>query len=115
MNWRSIRLELASTREFPSGSVSRAFLIQLPLDDFDSVDAAALANNPSKATVRRYWSTEPDERGRLVPWGSDWAVRCLGKPDRVMQFDGTPIRLGQQVSVVEPDGKVLPLKVSSIR
>lgn len=115
MNWKSIRLELASTGEFPAGSVSRAFLVQLPLDDFDMVDGAALASNPSKATVRRHWSTEPDEQGRLVSSGSNWAVRYLGQGDRVFRFDGTPIRLGQQVSVIEPDGKVLPLKVTSVR
>lgn len=115
MNWRSIRLELGSTGEFPTGSVSRAFLIQLPLDDFDVVDGAALADNPSRATVRRHWSAEPDERGRLVQSGSNWAIRCLGKPDRVLQFNGSPMRLGQQVALLEPDGKVLPLKVSSVR
>lgn len=115
MHWSTIRLELASTGEFPTGSVSRAFLVQVPLDDFDVVDTVALAGNPSRATVRRHWSTEPDECGRLIPAGSNLAVRCPGKPDRVLQFDGTPMRLGQQVSVIDPDGKVLPLRVSSIR
>src|SRR5690349_8889466 len=61
MIWRSIRLELASTGEFPGGSVSRTFLVNLPLDDHDAVDRAALARNPRRATVRRHWSTEPDE------------------------------------------------------
>ena len=115
MSWRSIRLELGSTGDFPAGSVSRAFLVQLPLDDFDVVDGAALASNPSKATVRRHWCTEPDERGQLVPSGPNWAVRCVGQPDRVLKLDGTPMRLGQQVSLVEADGTVLPLKVSSVR
>lgn len=115
MNWRSIRLELGSTGEFPAGSVGRAFLLKLPLDDFDIVDGDALATNPGRAGVRRHWSTEPDERGQIVASGENWAMRCPGKPDRVFRLDGTPIRLGQHVSVVEPDGTVLPLKVASIR
>lgn len=115
MHWRSVRLELGSTGEFPTGSVSRAFLVNLPLDDFDVVDGAALARAPSRATVRRHWSSEPDERGQIVVSERDWAVRCRGKPDRMLRLDGTPMRLGQQVSVVEPDGTVLPLKVASIR
>ena len=115
MIWKSIRLELASTGAFPAGSVSRAFLVHLPLDDFDVVDRTALASSPSKATARRHWSSDPDERGHLVPSGREWAVRCRGKPDRLLRLDGTPMRLGQHVSVVEPDGTVLPLKVASIR
>lgn len=115
MIWKSIRLELGSTGEFPAGSVSRAFLVNLPLDDYDLVDSAAVAGTPSKATVRRHWATEPDERGQIVPLGEDWVMRCRGKPDRVLQLNGTPMRLGQQVSVTEPDGTVLPLKVASVR
>ena len=115
MHWRCIRLELGSTGEFPAGSVSRAFLVNLPLDDFDSIDSAALARTPTRATARRHWSSEPDERGQIVRSGRNWAIRCDGKPDRVLRFNGTPVRLGQRVSVVEPDGTVLPLKVASIR
>ena len=115
MNWKSIRLELGRTEDFPAGSVSRAFLINLPLDDHDVVDASAMASMPTRATVRRHWSVEPDERGRIVPLGTKWVMRCHGKPDRVFRLDGTPIRLGQQVSVIEPDGTVLPLKVASVR
>lgn len=115
MIWKLIRLELASTGEFPAGSVSRAFLVNLPLDDFDVVDATVLGCAPSRAIARRHWSTEPDENGSIVPAGPDWVIRCDGKADRVLRLDGTPMRLGQQVSIVEADGTVLPLKVSSVR
>ena len=115
MIWKSIRLELASTREFPAGSVGRAFLVNLPLDDHDVVDGAVLAQSPSRATVRRHWSTQPDERGQMIPLDGDFAMRCEGKPVRLLRFNGTPMRLGQQVSIVEADGTVYPLRVASIR
>jgi hypothetical protein len=115
MNWKSIRLELGCTGEFPDGSVSRAYLIRLPLDDFDSVDKAAFAESPSRATVRRHWSTEPDQRGVLVPSDREWTMRCGDQPDRRLQFDSRPLRLGQLVSIVESDGRVLPFKVASVR
>jgi hypothetical protein len=115
MNWRSIRLELGSTQEFPSGSVSRAYLVRLPLDDQDKVDGAAMLQEPSKATVRRHWAAEADQRGVLVQRGHDWAMRCNNRPDRVLRLNGTPLRLGQQVSVQEPDGSVLPFKITSVR
>jgi hypothetical protein len=114
MNWKSIRLELGSTGEFPAGSVSRAYLIRLPLNDLDHVDGAAVAEQPAKAIVQRHWSTDPDEKGVVVPAGGDWAMQCGGSR-RILQLDGTPIRLGQRVSVVEPDGTVLPFKIASIR
>jgi len=66
MNWRSIRLELARTRDFPEGSVGRAFLVRLPLSDSDVVDHSAVAAAPSRATVQRHWSTEADQRGQLL-------------------------------------------------
>lgn len=114
MNWKSIRLELGSTGEFPAGSVSRAYLVRLPLDDSDVVDRVALAKSPSRATVRRHWSSDPDQGGLLEQSGSECVMRCDGR-QRVFRLDGTPIRLGQTVSVVEPDGSILPFRVASVR
>jgi len=115
MNWRSIRLELASTAKFPSGSVSRTYLLSLPLDDFDAVDKAACLRHPSRATVRRHWSSEPDQHGVVVPNGQDWVMRCDNEPERLLRLDGLPVRLGQRVSIVEADGKVLPFTIASVR
>lgn len=115
MNWRFVRLELGRTGEFPTGSVSRAFLVSLPLDDSDVVDGGAIDRCPSRAKVRRHWAAEPDECGTLIRSGCNWALHCDGKPDRKLHLDGIPIRLGGQVTVVEPDGTVLPLKVASVR
>ena len=114
-NWKNIRLELARTKEFPAGSVSRGYLIQLPLDDDDLVDEDELGLNPHRAIVRRYWSTEPDEAGLVLPADGAWAMRCNGTADRRLELDGRPIRLGQQLSIVEPNGATLPFRVASIR
>lgn len=114
MNWRSVRLELASTGDFPSGSVGRAYLIRLPLNDGDHVDKAAMLKNPGKATVRRHWSSDADQKGIVIAAGEDWNLQC-GGTSRLLKLDGTPVRLGQTVSVVEPDGTSLPFKIASIR
>jgi hypothetical protein len=113
--WKKIRLELARTTGFPSGSVSRGYLIQLPLDGEGRIDGTVFALKPHRATVRRYWSTEPDESGLVVPIEGGWTMRCNGGPDRMLLFGGQPIRLGEQVSVLESDGAVLPFTVASIR
>ena len=114
-NWKVIRLELAPTEEFPTGSVSRGYLIRLPLSDADSLDRSAFEQNPYRATVRRYWSTERDEGGHMLEVNGKWAIRCNGSQDRLLDLDGKPIRLGQKLSTIEPDGTILPFRVASIR
>lgn len=113
--WKKIRLELGRTNGFPSGSVSRGYLMQLPLDDYDRIDEAALALKPHRATVRRYWSTDADESGFIVPVENGWKMRCNGGRDRTLLLSRQPIRLGEQISVLEADGAVLPFRVAGIR
>lgn len=114
MNWKSIRLELGCTSEFPAGSVSRAYLLRLPLDDHDRIDADAFELNPRKAVVRRHWSTDPDERGHVARNGADWVLRCNGK-DRTLRVESRCMRLGEKVQLVDAEGDVLPLRIASIR
>ena len=66
MTWKSVRLELAKTREFPNGSASRAYLLRLPLTDDGRIDEVALEELPDQATVRRLWPSEADVSGHLV-------------------------------------------------
>ena len=113
MNWSTIRLELAGTGDFPAGSVSRVYLIRVPLNDVGSIDEAGLAEAPHRATVRRFWSTEPDEKGRLVRVNGHWALRCDGKADRLLSTEA--FRMGREVAVVGSNGVPLPFRVASIR
>jgi hypothetical protein len=114
-NWKNIRLELGHTNEFPGGSVGRAYLIRLPLDDDDLVDEKALQTSPHRATVRRYWSTEPDESGVVARTDGGWAMHCKGSPVRMLELDGRPIRLGQQIAIRGPGGVQLPFRIAGIR
>jgi len=65
MTWKTIRLELDASADFPQGSVSRAFLLRLPVTDDGSIDEAAFTREPGRATVRRHWPNEPDRSGPL--------------------------------------------------
>lgn len=114
MNWKSIRLELGRTGDFPAGSVSRAYLLRVPLDDQDMIDVRAFDRDPHRAVVRRHWSTEPDERGHIVRSDREWQFRCNGRVRSVL-LDHSPIRLGAEVSVVDSDGSTLPFRIASIR
>ena len=113
-NWKSVRLELASTSEFPAGSVGRAYLVRLPLGADDRVDELAFLEEPERAMVRRHWSSEPDEQGTLVKAEDGWFMRCNGSPDRRLDLDGAHVRLGQKLTLRER-GELLPLRVAGIR
>lgn len=113
MQWKTIRLELASTPEFPAGSAGRAYLIRLPIDDSGELDAAALRHRPEHATVQRFWPSEPDRSGHVERSGAGWRLRCNG--NAVSLLDEQPIRLGEQVTITEADGRQLPFRVTDIK
>lgn len=113
-HWKLVRLELAHTPEFPSGSASRAYMLRLPLKDDGLIDEAAMAANPAMASVRRFWPNEPDQQGYVVRKGEGWAFSyALGENDdeSVYHLESHPIRLGEYVTLTEPDGRRLPFRV----
>ena len=116
MNWKRIRLELAGTREFPKGSAGRAFLLRLPLGDDGSIDESEMVKRPSRATVRRFWASEPDRSGRIVRCPSGWECRCGQRGYETLAFHLTaqPLRLGEQVTMTGPDGSELPFRVANM-
>lgn len=117
MSWQTIRLELAPTPEFPSGSASRAYLIRLPLDGDCAVDAAALAANPARATVRRFWASEPDRFGRVVHTEDGWVLQFNGArgPHASARLRADRLHPGGRVTIVGPDGTPLPFRVADVR
>ena len=117
-NWQSIRLELARTPEFPQGSASRAYLLHLPLDQNGLIDEAALRGSPSLATVRRFWPGQPDRSGYVVGSPGGWAFSYeIGEDDdeTVFHLETHPIRVGEYVTLTEPDGERLPFRVAKLR
>lgn len=118
MNWKSIRLELARTSEFPEGSASRAYLLRLPLDETGLIDECALKHSPALATVHRFWPNEPDLSGYVIPTPNGWAISYEpGEDDdeTVFHLETHPIRVGEYITLAEPDGRQLPFRVSSLK
>ena len=117
MTWKSIRLELDQTCEFPNGSASRAYLLRLPLADDGTVDAQALAEAPEQATVRRLWPSEPDMSGHLVRRGEKWVIlagRCGSDRGAFSEIDLRPIDEGVLLTLREKD-RALPFRVARLR
>ncbi len=89
--WKIIRLELARTPEFPFGSASRSYIVRLPIYEDGMVDEDAVKLHPSMATVRRFWSNEPDQQGYIIRSGDVWAFsHKLGDSDDERLFRRPP-------------------------
>ncbi|HXG80923.1 MAG TPA: hypothetical protein VNJ05_03895, partial [Sphingomicrobium sp.] len=119
MTWKMIRLELASSWQFPRGSAGRSYLIRLPLTDDGVIDRAALESQPDRATVRRYWPNQADMVGHLLRTATGYAIQYEmngagggiggaapnGRPgDGLFQFGADAIKIGEEILLTEPDG-----------
>ena len=116
MSWNSIRLELVGTREFPKGSAGRALLLRLPLRDDGTIDEAEFARHPSRATIRRFWASEPDSFGRIVRCQSGWECTCSqrGNESLIFLLPSQALRLGEKVIMKGADGRELPFRIASM-
>jgi hypothetical protein len=129
MKWKMIRLELASSWEFPRGSAGRSYLIRLPLAEDGAIDMATLEQQPARATVRRHWPNQADMLGYLVRTPMGFAIRyeangeCLkasAESNRtsdppLLQFGAEAIRPGEQIFLTEPDGSKLRFRVAGLQ
>jgi hypothetical protein len=116
-HWTLVRLELARTPDFPEGSARHTYLLRLPLGDDGLIDETAFSLQPALATVRRSWPGEDDQTGYLLRKGRGWAFSyALGEDDdeSLYHLEAHPIRLGEYLTVTEPDGARLPFRVASL-
>lgn len=116
VSWKKIRLELAPCLDFPKGSSGRSFLLQVPLDLHSEIDGSAIKRHPEHATVRRFWSSDPDEFGRVVPADGHWLLRCERKRRNVVfRLRLEALQLGNEVTIEEPDGTIRGFLVASVK
>lgn len=115
MGWMSVRLELASSPGFPRGSASRAFLLRLPLDEHGMIDGAAVRGAPAKATVRRFWASEPDMAGKVVKQNGGWALQCGRRgASSTYLLRNDPLLVDEILSIEADDKTAMPFRVISI-
>jgi hypothetical protein len=116
MIWITVRLELAPTAKFPRGSTGRAFLLSVPIDKSGRIDRATIERDPARATVRRFWASEPDSFGTVEAFDGGWNLRCRQGAGLEATFllDETPLNLDSRVNVRSPKGTQLPFRVVSI-
>src|SRR6266496_1028177 len=64
---KRIRLNLARSKEFPSGSARHGYEFVAPLDASGHIDVELWRKHRDHCRVRRFWEGEPDEVAVLSP------------------------------------------------
>jgi hypothetical protein len=73
--FKSIRLHLARSKEYPAGSSQHGYNLVAPLDAQGRIDAELWKEHRDSCRVRRFWQGEDDQIGFLVhkPGGREHA------------------------------------------
>ena len=120
---KRIRLNLARSKEFPSGSAKHGYEFVAPLDGEGRIDPALWRQYREHCGVRRFWDGEEDQVGRLVHkpgsieharWIFDYDETTEQDDEAGYRFGNHVFRAGEYVSVRDQDGELHTFKVVSV-
>lgn len=98
-NFKRIVLNIARSKEFPSGSQRHGYEFVAPLDAAGHIDTKAWQTHRDNCRVRRFWDGEDDKIGRLVhkPGGSEHARWIFDYDSSRLDDDEAGYRFGAHV------------------
>jgi hypothetical protein len=120
---KRIRLELARSKEFPSGSARHGYEFVAPLDGNGHIDPQLWQQHRDHCGVRRFWGDEPVELGRLVHkpggaehayWVFDYDPAASDDDEAGYRFGGHAFSPGEYVSIRDEDGDMHTFLVASV-
>ena len=120
---KRIRLELARSKEFPSGSATRGYEFVAPLSANGHIDPKLWQEHRTHCRVRRFWDGEEEQVGRLVhkPGGSEHARWVFDYEPEASDDDESGYRFGahafvpgEYVSIRSEDGELHTFQVTSV-
>jgi hypothetical protein len=121
---KRIRLELARSKEFPSGSAKHGYEFVAPLDSKGHIDPQLWQQHREHCGVRRFWGDDPEELGRLVHkpggaeharWVFDYDPAASDDDESGYRFGGHAFSPGEYVSIRDEDGDTHTFQVASVR
>ncbi|HVX91674.1 MAG TPA: hypothetical protein VG985_00485 [Xanthobacteraceae bacterium] len=119
---KRIRLNLARSKEFPSGSSRHGYEFVAPLDADGHIDPQLWQKHRAHCGVRRFWGDE-EEIGRLVHksgskegarWIFDYDQKAETDDEAGYRFGAHAFRPGEYVSIQDEDGEMHTLQVVSV-
>lgn len=120
---KRIRMHLARSKQFPSGSPRHGYEFVAPLNGDGHIDAELWRKYREHCGVRRFWEGDDDEIGHLAhkPGGKDHAQWVFdydadGDEDDEAgyRFAAHAFRPGEYVSIRDEDGEMHTFRVVSV-
>jgi hypothetical protein len=118
-----VRLNLARSKEFPSGSNRHGYEIVVPLDHAGHIDTDAWKERRSACRVKRIWNGEETDAGLLVHksggaeharWIFDYDPEELDDDEAGYRFGTHSFVPGEYVSIRGADGVMHTFAVASV-
>lgn len=118
MTLKTVRLELARSKEFPAGSTHHGYELRVPLTADGHLDAEGYAAHKGDCRVRRFWAGEDDRRGELIRTRNHaWAISYMPGTDddeAIFKLDRHLFRVNEYITITEPDGDSHTFRVASV-
>ncbi len=121
---KRIRLNLARSKEFPTGSVKHGYEFVAPLDASGHIDPKLWQKYREHCGVRRFWVGEEDEIGRLVHkpggneharWMFDYDTARSDDDESGYRFGAHKFTPGEYVSISGDDGEMRTFQVVTVQ
>lgn len=121
---KRIRLILARSKEFPSGSTRHGYEFVAPLDANGSIDPDPWQKYRDRCGVRRFWEGNEDQIGRLVHksggkekarWVFDYDMAQEDDDETGYRFGAHKFAPGEYISISGSDGEMHTFQVASVQ
>jgi hypothetical protein len=109
---KRIRLDLARSKEFPTGSAQHGYEFVAPLDGNSHIDAALWRSYRGNCKVRRFWQGENDKIGEIVHkpggqeharWVFDYDKNRVDDDEAGYRFGAHAFAPGEYVTISDQD------------
>ncbi|HKA72026.1 MAG TPA: hypothetical protein VKE26_09485 [Xanthobacteraceae bacterium] len=120
--FKRIRLNLARSKEFPTGSARHGYEFVAPLDSSGRIDPRLWRMHREHCGVRRFWGNE-EEFGKLVHkpggnehsrWVFDYDETAEDDDEAGYRFASHAFVPGEYVSIRDEDGEMHTFQVVSV-
>jgi hypothetical protein len=119
---KRIRLQVARSKEFPTGSARHGYEFIAPLDASGHIDAVLWHRHREHCRVHRFWGDD-EEIGRLVHkpggpeharWIFDYDETAVDDDEAGYRFGSHAFRPGEYVSISNDAGEMHTFQVVSV-
>jgi hypothetical protein len=116
---KTIRLNLARTKDFPNGSERHGYRFTAPLDASGHLDPEEWKKQRDRCRVVRFWGGEEEDIGHLVhrpggSWGFRYDLSGDEGDEAGFKLSAHQFTRGEYVSIRDEDGDLHTFLVASI-